>query len=84
MNIDPVNTKTQDDDNLVEVKTYSDVVVQTTKISSEDPTINHTTSIAKGNQILKVNQENNTRKIRENQSTSTPYQHLNHKSRQLN
>lgn len=42
-NTDPINITTQEKDKLVEVKTSSDVAVQTTEISSEDPTINQVT-----------------------------------------
>jgi len=68
----------------VEVKTYSDVAVPTMDISREDPMINQVTFVPRGNQILQVNQEINTNKIRGNQITRTPYQHPNHKSTHLN
>jgi len=84
MKIDLVNTTTQDDDKLVEVKTYSYVVVWTTKISSEDPMINQATFVTKGNHILQVNQEIDTNKVRVNQITRTPYLHPNHKRKHLN
>ena len=82
--IDPVSNTTQGKDKLVEVKMYSVVAVPTTKDSCEDLDINHSTSITKGNQVLQINQENDTNNIRENQITRIPYQHPNHKSRQLN
>ena len=72
-NINPINNTAQEADKLVEVKMYSKVAVPTTKDSSEDPEINHSTSITKGNQVLQINQENDRNKIRENQITRIPY-----------
>lgn len=60
MNTDPVNITIQEDDKLVEVKTYSDIVTQTMKNASEDSLTNSTTSIPK------VNQGISTFMIREN------------------
>ena len=61
----------------------SEVVVPTTKDSSEDPEINHSTSLAIRNQVLRINQGDHINKIRENQITRISYQHPNHGSRQL-
>lgn len=65
INTDPVNITTQGEDKLDEVKMYSEVAVPTTKYSSEDLEINHSTSITKGNQVLQIKQGNNTNKIME-------------------
>jgi len=54
------------------------------KISSEDPMFNQATSVREGNQILQVNQEITTNRIRGNQITRTPYRHPNHKRKHLN
>jgi len=43
-NIDPVNITTQEDEKPIEVKTYSDVAVQTKEIPSEDFVTNLMTS----------------------------------------
>jgi len=36
MNIDPLNNTNQEDDKPIEVKTYSDITIQTKKILSKD------------------------------------------------
>jgi hypothetical protein len=87
-NTDPVNITTQEDSNLVEVKTYSDVGVQTMGIRSiltnKNSVINKATPRHEEEIISKVNQENATSTIRESYVTKMPYRHPNHKSRYLN
>ena len=83
-NPDLVNIPIEEEDKLDEVNMYSEVTVLITKDSSEDPEINHSTSLAIGNQVLQINQEDDTNEIKENQITRIPYRHLNHDSKQLN
>ena len=73
----PINITTHEDNQLVEVKSYSDDAIQTMKVPSEVFITNSTTS------LLEVNQEIATHMIRENETRRTPYRHLNHKSSQL-
>jgi hypothetical protein len=72
----------------VEVKTYSDVGVQTMEIPSvltnKNPAINKTTPRHEEEIISNVNQENVVSTIRESHATKTPYQHPHHKRRHFN
>jgi len=87
-NTDRVNIMTQEDSNLVEVKTYSDVEIQMMGIRSiltnKNSRINKATSRHKEEIISKVNQENATCTIKESHVTKTPYQHPYHESRCIN
>lgn len=60
------------------MKTYSDVTIKMTEISSKDPTINQVTYVPEGNQIPQVRQEIVTNMFKGNQITRIPCQHLNH------
>jgi hypothetical protein len=81
INIDPIHVATQEDAKSIEIRTFSDVGVQTTSV---DTTINKETSVHEKYTIPKVNQENYICTIRKIHATKTPYQHPNHKSRHLN
>jgi len=52
MNIDQVNITTQEDDKLLEGKTYLDIAVQTMKTPSQDFVTNSTTLAPKVNQEI--------------------------------
>ena len=49
-NMDPINITTQEDERPIEVKTYSEVAVQTVAIPSRDSKANSTTTILEVNQ----------------------------------
>jgi hypothetical protein len=87
-NTDPIHVTTQEDVNPVEKKTYRDVGVQTmgtpSVCTNRSSSINQSTSMHEENRIPKLNQENTTSMIRENNVIRTPYRHPNHKSRYLN
>jgi hypothetical protein len=84
-NTDPVIITTQEDDKPAKERTYSDVGVQMMEIPSVNLAIKKATSTYKEeNHIPKLNQENSTNMIRENNVIRTPYRHPNHKSRYLN
>ena len=72
------NLAVQENPNPIEVKTYSEVVVQTEDTPNKDSVVKSTTTMPDGNQetAIKTFKEVQTRKI--------PYLHLNHNSRHLN
>jgi hypothetical protein len=86
-NTDPIHITAQEDANPVEEKTYRDVGVQTMGTPSvrtnRSSSINQATSMHEENHIPKLNQENTTSMIRENNVIRTPYRHPNHKRRYL-
>jgi hypothetical protein len=86
-NTNPIHITAQEDANPVEEKTYRDVGVQMMGTPSvrtnRSSSINQATSMREENHISKLNQENTTSMIRENNVIRTPYRHPNHKSRYL-
>jgi hypothetical protein len=84
-NTNPIHITTQEDVNPVEEKTYRDVGVQMMGTPSvrnnRSSSINQGTSMHEKNHILKLNKENTTNMIRENNVTRNPYRHPNHKRR---
>ena len=76
-NTNLVNITTQEEEKPIEVKTNSDVAVQTMEIPSDDSVTNSTTTVPE------VNHKITTNILGQDQTTRAPYRHLNHKSRQL-
>ena len=77
-NIKTTNLAVQANPNLIEVKTYSEVVVQTEDTSNKDSVVKSTTTMPGGNQQTLI------QTLKEVQTRKTPYLHPNHKSRHLN
>lgn len=78
INIEPVSSRTQEEDQLVEGKTHSHVTIQRMKIPNKNYVSNSKTIVPEKNQKI------STPLIRESQTKKVPYQHPNHESRQLN
>ena len=76
--IKTTNLAVQGNPNAIEVKTYSEVVVQTEDTPNKDSVVKSTTIMRDGNQetVIKM--------LKEVQKRQTPYLHSNHKSRHLN
>lgn len=76
--IETTNFAVQANPNPIEVKTYSDVVVQTKDTPNKDLVVKLTTTMPDGNQETVI------KTLKEVQTRQTPYLHPNHKSRHLN
>jgi len=64
---EPINNRTQEEDQSVEGKTLSHVTIQMMKIPNEDCVLNSTTVVLEGNQKI------STHLIRESQTKKVPY-----------